>query len=326
MIHNLIIFLTPSFDNYFLSQYRLLPQCMPLCSYDIRMSDLQTLGSVCLASLGNVVRCGAGGRDHTPCCNRRGVSKKCLPICKGVMTQPSECLSYAGNIIQCLEEGTGNIPGPIENLHATSVTNTSISLSWSAFQNDTDNRQYQADKKDFLVQYGKVDNMTMYETVIKLDHESSTDDTEIELANLVPNTLYRIMVIARGDFGNSLPSSMLLINTSTTDNDAIIYGAPSPPHTLSISSHGATYVTLAWQPPEFSHPHEKISYRLYHRSGNNVTIVDTKMLWARLNRLTPNTQHIFYLVAIGEKGTSLPSETLVAWTDPALPAVVDVSR
>jgi hypothetical protein len=88
---------------------------------------------------------------------------------------------------------------------------------------------------------------------------------------------------------------------------------------------GATYITVNWQPPEFSHPHEKISYRLFHRSGNNVTIADTKMLWARLNRLTPNTQHIFYIVAIGSKGTSLPSETLVAWTDPALPAVVDVS-
>lgn len=47
--------------NYF-SLCRLLPQCMPLCTYDIKMSDLQTLGSACLASIGNVVRCAAGGR------------------------------------------------------------------------------------------------------------------------------------------------------------------------------------------------------------------------------------------------------------------------
>jgi hypothetical protein len=225
------------------------------------------------------------------------------------------------NIYNCL---LGNLPGPVENLHATSVTNTTISLSWSAYQNDSDSAQFQANKKDFLVQYGKVDNMTMYETVIKLDHELTTTENEIELQGLDVNTLYRIMVVARNEHGNSLPSSMLLINTSITDTDAIIFGAPSPPHTLSVSTHGATYVALAWQPPEFSHPHEKISYRLYHRSGNNVTIADTKMLWARLNRLTPNTQHIFYLVAIGEKGTSMPSETLVAWTDPALPAFIDV--
>lgn len=184
------------------------------------------------------MRCAAGGRDHSPCCSRRGVSKKCMPICKGVLSQPSECISYAGNIIQCLEEGTGNIPGPVENLQATSITNNSISLSWSAFRNDTENSQYQSDMKDFLVQYGKVDNMTMYETVIKLDNEIATRETEIELTNLEPNSLYRIMVIARGTYGNSLPSSMLLINTSTTENDAIVYGAPSPPHTLSVSSHG----------------------------------------------------------------------------------------
>jgi hypothetical protein len=247
-----------------------------------------------------------------------------MPNCKGLLAQPTECVSYAGNIIQCFEEGTGNIPGPIENLHATSVTNNSISLSWTPFDNDTENTQIGF--KDFLVQYGKVDNMTMYETVIKLDNEMPSTDTEIDLNNLEKNTLYRIMVIARGKFGNSLPSSMLLINTSRTNSDALVYGAPSPPHSLVVSSHGATYITVAWQPPEFAHPHEKIAYRMFHRSGNNVTIVDTKMLWARLNRLTPNTQHIFYLSAIGAKGTSLPSETLVAWTDPALPAFVDVRK
>lgn len=41
--------------------------------------------------------------------------------------------------------------------------------------------------------------------------------------------------------------------------------------------------------------------------------------------LKPNSQHIIYVIAIGEKGESLPSETLVAFTDPALPAFVDVS-
>lgn len=246
-----------------------------------------------------------------------------MPNCKGILFQPTECLSFAGNIIQCFEEGTGNIPGPIENLHATSVSNNSISLSWTPFENDTDNNQ--VGFKDFLVQYGRVDNMTMYETVIKLDNELVSSDSEIDLNNLEANTLYRIMVIARGLYGTSLPSSMLLINTSTTNNDAFVYGAPSPPHSLVVSSHGATYITVSWQPPEFAHPHEKISYRMFHRSGNNITIADTKMLWARLNRLTPNTQHIFYLSAIGSKGTSLPSETLVAWTDPALPAFVDVS-
>jgi hypothetical protein len=73
------------------------------------------------------------------------------------------------------------------------------------------------------------------------------------------------------------------------------------------------------------HPNEKVSYRLYHRNGkSNVTVVDTKFLWVRLNRLLPRSQHIIYVVAITPNGYSLPSETLIAWTDPAIPAIVDV--
>lgn len=40
--------------------------------------------------------------------------------------------------------------------------------------------------------------------------------------------------------------------------------------------------------------------------------------------LSPNTQYIIYVTAITEKGASMPSETLIAWTDPAYPAFVEV--
>lgn len=68
-------------------------------------------------------------------------------------------------------------------------------------------------------------------------------------------------------------------------------------------------------------------YRVYHKptSAEKFSIIETRLLWTRLNNLKPNSQHVIYVEAIGAKGTSLPSETLVAWTDPALPAFVDVS-
>lgn len=92
------------------------------------------------------------------------------------------------------------------------------------------------------------------------------------------------MVIARNSHGTSLPSSMLLINTTdggmtfeyfvfnvhfniklsillVKDADTSNYGVPSPPHSLSISAHSATYVTIAWNPPEYSHLHEPITYQ-----------------------------------------------------------------
>lgn len=119
--------------------------------------------------------------------------------------------------------------------------------------------------------------------------EANTTNSDIELSNLESDALYRILVYARNDHGTSLPSSMLLINT--TDNgassfhfelyelfsnclpllcrlstvvketDSNNYGVPSPPHSLAISSHSATYVTIAWQPPEYSHLHEPITYQ-----------------------------------------------------------------
>lgn len=135
--------------------------------------------------------------------------------------------------------GTGNIPGPVENVHATTVTNTSVSLQWNpntedSSKNGTDNLK-KTQNVDYVIQYGKVNNMTLYETVVKMDNvsccrnfvsslctillfllfqEINTTDTFIDLINLEANALYRIMVLARGEHGLSLPSSMLLINTT----------------------------------------------------------------------------------------------------------------
>lgn len=67
-----------------------------------------------------IAKCAAGGRDHTPCCVRRGVPSTCMSLCRGVLpvahtsslatgsvnsNATTDCLSYAGNILQCLEEG-----------------------------------------------------------------------------------------------------------------------------------------------------------------------------------------------------------------------------
>ncbi|GAB0093957.1 Fibronectin type-III domain-containing protein [Sergentomyia squamirostris] len=302
----------------------LLPQCMPLCSYDLKMSDLQALASLCQPQMGVLVKCAAGGRDHSTCCARRAVPPKCMSLCHGVVSQSSaECLPYAGNVIQCLEEGTGNIPGPVEELRATSVTNTTISLAWEPSESDVNNTE--AKVIDYLVQYGKVNNMTMYETIVKLENELNTTETDLDLNNLEPKALYRILVVARGVHGVSLPSAMLLINTSRVDYAAQLYGAPSPPHSLAVAAHSATWVTVSWQPPEFSHPHEPIVYKLYHKSTSvdRFEVIETRLLWARIMNLKPNSQHVVYVTATGAKGVSLPSETLVAWTDPALPAHVD---
>lgn len=121
-------------------------------------------------------------------------------------------------------------------------------------------------------------NIESFNFVLK---EINTTDTEIDLTNLESNALYRILVYARGVHGTSLPSSMLLINTTEkgtiiygtrriqsyrflaamTPKDSPLYGVPSPPHSLAISARTATWVTVSWQPPEYSHLHESMKYQ-----------------------------------------------------------------
>lgn len=67
--------------------------------------------------------------------------------------------------------------------------------------------------------------------------------------------------------------------------------------------------------------------RLYHKSTSeeNYQVKNTTLTTYMLKDLTPNTQYIVYVEAVTDKGVSLPSETLIAWTDPAYPAFVEVS-
>ena len=85
------------------------PGCMPLCSYDARMSHYTTLSKNCAAEISRILRCGVGGRNHGACCTRRGVPDNCLPICTGTYVPDeavqNKCHLYIGNIVLCLEDG-----------------------------------------------------------------------------------------------------------------------------------------------------------------------------------------------------------------------------
>jgi Fibronectin type III domain. len=63
--------------------------------------------------------------------------------------------------------GTGLLPGPVSELHATTVTNTSVTLQWEA---PTDGSNI----TDYVVHYQQLDNTSMHETVQKLK-DVSTD-------------------------------------------------------------------------------------------------------------------------------------------------------
>ena len=97
-----------------------------------------------------------GGRDHLPCCARRGVSSDCQMLCQGVQYTAdhsifTKCMSYVGNIMMCLEEGVDQLPGPVQNFHATYVDDERATFVWDPVEDTAD--QYE-------VYYKRLENNT----------------------------------------------------------------------------------------------------------------------------------------------------------------------
>ena len=94
--------------------------CIPLCSYNLKINDGLHLGALCAdqRTLRTLVRCLTGGRDHRPCCERRGVDSQCLDMCVGTMNESpfvmgAKCSKYSGRMLQCMVEGSDILPGII---------------------------------------------------------------------------------------------------------------------------------------------------------------------------------------------------------------------
>ena len=71
-----------------------------------------------------------------------------------------------------------------------------------------------------------------------------------------------------------------------------------------------------------------LSFRLYYSVASNATkdtliTVETSASSVQLKDLTPNTPYVVYLTAVGSKGESEPSETVVTWTEPIVPAFAE---
>ena len=75
-------------------------ECLPLCSYRVKVIDVIERASGCASNLPTLVRCGAGGRNHIPCCRRRGVADGCLNMCAGLVeSSPFVSISLGDCII-----------------------------------------------------------------------------------------------------------------------------------------------------------------------------------------------------------------------------------
>ena len=69
-------------------------------------------------------------------------------------------------------------------------------------------------------------------------------------------------------------------------------------------------------------------HRLYYGVASNSTketliTVETSATSVQLKNLTPNTPYVIHMTAVSSKGESEPSETVVTWTEPIVPAFAE---
>eukprot|EP00090_Calanus_glacialis_P031499 TRINITY_DN5209_c0_g1_i1.p1 TRINITY_DN5209_c0_g1~~TRINITY_DN5209_c0_g1_i1.p1 ORF type:complete len:1460 (-),score=250.05 TRINITY_DN5209_c0_g1_i1:454-4833(-) len=308
------------------------PECLPLCSYDANTSEVKNLARLCADEFTKVVRCAAGGRDHLPCCARQGVPRNCQPLCQAVHQSSTgadflQCLPNIGQIITCYEEGTAELPPPIKDFKAVSVQDGIVVLSWQIDDiNGTFNTAH------FEVYYKIVEENSTGSTVFESDQQINTTVPIVKIPNLETGKKYRFFVVSRNEKGTSLPSSIVTLNVSSEGwTGTPVQGSSSPPHLLAVESHSATWLQFAWNPPAITHPEDVLKYRLYYQqvSANlsKFDMVETDVTTVQLTGLIPNTQYSLYSTALivsnDTKIESTPSETLIAWTDPAFPAFVE---
>lgn len=326
------------------------PECMPLCSYDAKMSEVEALATVCANDLSKVMRCAVGGRDHLPCCTRRGVPKSCQPLCQSVHQAATgadflQCIPYIGQVFTCLEEGTVQLPPPVRAVRAIEVGDGRVVLDWK-----TDDVNGTFGTSHFEVYYKKMEGNATGTTVFSSDNQINTTVPRAVLDNLETGKIYRIFVVSRNEKGTSLPSSLLRVNASARAwGGRELLATTSPPHFLQVEAHSATWLQFTWNPPAITHPENVLKYRLYYHqvSANTTgfTAIETDVTTVKVESLLPNTQYIVYATALTfmagaattangttttttavaplKKVESEPSETLVAWTDPAFPAFVE---
>lgn len=200
----------------------------------------------------------SGGRDHLPCCARRGVSLECQMLCQGVQYSSdhsiyTKCLSYIGNIMLCLEEGMIDLPPPIENFHVTYVDDNKATFVWNPLDNID---QYE-------IYYKKLDNNSSPASVFEHDMNLNlTEDTSVIITGLKTNQRYQFFAISRNKIGTSLPTSIVTLNISRAAWDGQkILGKPSAPHGIELDKVSANFLTFTWTAPVISDHEDLLKYR-----------------------------------------------------------------
>ena len=178
--------------------------CQPVCDpFNNLPKDFDPLTN-CAADLPKLIECGSDGKNHAPCCKRRGLPDICLDFCVGNMpssfdAQHLECLNKSLEIIKCYEEGIDILPGPPSAVSAVAQASpVGFVVSW---REPADNSGL---VKGYYIHY-KLSADTIYQTSTPIDKDTRT----FSISGLMPNKIYAIYMSAFSEHGSSQPSEII---------------------------------------------------------------------------------------------------------------------
>lgn len=188
-------------------------KCLGFCTiHNILDGTTGVEPEACENDFPSIIKCMADGRNHMPCCEKKGIPDVCQDMCRGEYTPFTDklrsrisCSAHTISGLECILEGIQNIPSPPTAVFVEPVNEKSLQISWLPPENLADTVKHykinltvlQSFDQDFLA------NNTA--TTISVTVPAEMNTTTIN--NLEPFTMYSVFVTCENDFGSSLPSS-----------------------------------------------------------------------------------------------------------------------
>ena len=184
---------------------------------------------------------------------------------------------------------TGNLPSTPGNLTSSTVTSSSITLSWSAVAG--------ANLYNILYQISTAQNWSNFGNSI---------GTSVTITGLNANTKYDFQVLAVNNYGSSNPA---IINNIQTANVNTSGGSPPPtPTNLKTGTITSTQVPLSWTASTNTTSY-LVSYQLNGYTSSWTSFTSTANTNVIVTGLSGGAVYNFQIVSVNSYGTS-PSLTL----------------
>ncbi|EEB19411.1 Down syndrome cell adhesion molecule precursor, putative [Pediculus humanus corporis] len=215
------------------------------------------------------------------------------------------------NILLLVQE----LPGSPKNLHASSQTSRSITVSWLPPITSGDTKI-----SNYILQYKEIKDMWHEHNSQKIINGEKNMDTIIDLK---PATVYHFRLYAQNQLGTSPPSDVLQASTKSEPPSG-------PPLQVSVEPMSPTALRLTWNPPKKNLWNGEIlgynigikKLKMENDEYNWTHVPDTSGMPGdfRLTGLLKYTKYLISVRAVNEKGEGPPSEPVLGETMEDVPS------